>query len=397
MKLIQYYYLLLVGMGLLSSAMCQKGRKRDMMEDIQKTVNLIWTSVERSEQKLSTFENSMTLLSNRVEKIIDWIDHNKLNNKLLEEKLERIDTKIRSIESSVNFKTDSLTENVEHIKQEVNRIDSETDGKLRKLMNVMSDTYQLSKDVSIIMNGRSTPFVGNGDDEEGTQPIEELQKKVLEQMSILETSLTQQISNLVKVSKQTLSGLDNVNLEMISIRDECQTQRQSQSQDNRGSHFQSFYPSVKNENNCRQCSEINGTELKNEIESQIEQIGVKVENEFTVIESRIQELMTSCNTNTNSNGRSIPALGTPPLIVNLSSQIQPTIRPSRVSINPAERPKRAENCRHSSDLLAPKDCKELHNSGADCDGVYIISIANLRYLRVYCDMSDNGGGWTVSN
>lgn len=388
MSLIRHITAILVWISLLETVTGQKGRKRDMMEDIQKTVNMIWTAIERHEHKVSSFENSMTLISNRIEKVIDWIDHTKLNNKLLEERLERLDTRIRSIEDSVNFKTESLSESTDQMKREISRIDSETDGKLRKIMNILSDTYQLSKDVSIIMNGRSTPFISNGDTD-GAQPIEDMQKKVLEQMSVVETSLTQQISNVAKLNKQMLSGLDNVNLEMISIRDECQTQKQSHS-DSR-----SFHPTVKSENHCRQCSDINGTQLKYEIETQIEQIGVKVENELTVIESKIQELMTSCHTNTNPHGRSIPPLGMPPLIVNISSQSQPTSSPSRKSINPVERPALTDICQSSTDLLAPKDCKELHTSGANCDGVYIVHIANTRLFRVYCDMTDNGGGWTV--
>ena len=373
----------------IESGKCQKGRKRDMMEDIQKTANQIWTSIEKNDQRMSSIDNTMTLMSNRVDKIIDLIEHNKLNDKLFGDRLERLEQKMRVIESSMNDKISSITDSVDQINREVKRIDSESDGKLRKIMNIMSDTYELSKDVSLLMKGRSGgAHIGNGDND-GPEPMEEMQKKLLEQMSVVEISVSQQVTNVGKLSKQILSSIDNVNIEMINLRDECHTDRQStQTTDKRDS----FHPTVKSERDSHQCSNLNITELKHEIESQMDRISVKVENEMTVIESRIQEYMTTCNTNTKSNGRSIQSEGMPPLIVNTSSDLFVS---TRKTINPALRPTRSDDCQHSSDLLAPKDCSELRKSGANCDGVYIITVANIRPLRVYCDMTDNGGGWTV--
>ena len=389
----------------------QKGRKRDMMEDIQKTVNQLSTSVDRMDQRFSTFDSSLSLMSNRVEKIIDSVEHNKLNNKYLDEKLDRLDVKIRTIEESINTKISFITENVETIANDVKRIDSETDVKLRKMMNIMSDTYEMSKEVTILLKGRSGGgYIGNGDNEE-SDPIQEVQKKLLEQMSVMETSIVQQLSNVIKIGKETMTSLDTVNLEMLNIRDECVTKRQTtQQSDKRDVSFGSLFPNTKSSrdsSHSSQCPTLNITVLKQEIESQYESISVQIENEMTIIGSKIQEYMTACNTKTDNNnntpinnpinGRSIPPLsGIPPIIINSSSTVSQIYTPSRNSIPPVDRSTAVRaGCQHSSELLAPKNCAELRRSGADCDGVYVVYVSNFRPLRVYCDMNDNGGGWTV--
>lgn len=50
------------------------------------------------------------------------------------------------------------------------------------------------------------------------------------------------------------------------------------------------------------------------------------------------------------------------------------------------------------DLDALKDCKELNLKGFNADGVYKIYpyLPVTTAVRVYCDMTTDGGEWTVS-
>jgi len=47
-------------------------------------------------------------------------------------------------------------------------------------------------------------------------------------------------------------------------------------------------------------------------------------------------------------------------------------------------------------LTKYRDCSEIYNSGARSDGVYTVYMGwSHRPVEVYCDMTTDGGEWTV--
>lgn len=52
-------------------------------------------------------------------------------------------------------------------------------------------------------------------------------------------------------------------------------------------------------------------------------------------------------------------------------------------------------CSKQSNVMFPRSCLELNNSGVTCNGVYVIMMPGSSMKHVYCDMQHNGGGWMV--
>jgi hypothetical protein len=134
----------------------------------------------------------------------------------------------------------------------------------------------------------------------------------------------------------------------------------------------------------------------------MQQYMTRIENQVAQVGNKIDEYSMACN-----RGRSIVAEGDVVAVSDYDrdlkqadnnhdiNSITPTIRPRSV-INPVDRVLSKSGCSYNPvGHVTPKNCAQLLSAGSNCDGVYIINVQNTRYMRVYCDMNNNEGGWTV--
>lgn len=57
--------------------------------------------------------------------------------------------------------------------------------------------------------------------------------------------------------------------------------------------------------------------------------------------------------------------------------------------------RRKLRCNSTTSIAYPKSCLELKKNWINCDGVYVIMTVSNSIRQVYCDMTNNNGGWTV--
>lgn len=381
---------------------CRKNHQ--IIEEVENVVNKIWSSIEGNGfseigSKLKVIEGDVHLATQRVEKIIDWIETSKLSNRVLEDRLDRLEGRIKVIDEYLVKKVDSVVTKTEEIVQTLANWEINNDAKLRKLVNIISENYQLSKDLTISLNGRQSSDVFSADQ---SSRVDDVQKKLLEKLSVLEAAIQTQLSAISTTGKATLNSCDNLNAELLMIRDECQTDSKKfniKSKDNNNNkpddhdYDEKFYSEHANHNDKMQCS-VNLSSVKHEINKSCNDIISKLENQVAQVGRKIDEYSVACR------GRGINNFN---IMQNTMSNHQSKEKinhnhnlKARTSINPNEKTKESQKCQHSSNSLAAKNCLELHQTGANCDGPYIIRIQPTKIHKVYCDMNDNGGGWTVS-
>lgn len=374
----------------------------EMLEDIQGKVNTIsdWIDSQPSGTKadyaainsrLASIENHFYMTNNRIDKLVDWIETSKLNQQLLNDRLTKIEDRIKGIEEGTSNKIEGSIVAVAQVSRKVDQLENGTDLKLRKVVNVVNDVYDISKTMDGVLvalkdlvEGLSCMGGRTSSDNPDEDRLDQMQRKVLEKLSITEAAIKTQLNTIDAVGKNTLASCDSVQASLLEIRDDCLMPTGYGRKPTRGP-WQDYQSNTNTDTNC-----LNATSLQKhetEIKQKFDAISSSINTEVGKVSAKLDEFTTSCRAKqqrgiTVSNSQDLQALAA-------------TVSRARSVIAPVDNPTaRQTHCSSTSSLPSPKSCSQLFEHGATCDGIYII-MPRFRAARVYCDMTDNGGGWTV--
>lgn len=268
-------------------------------------------------------------------------------------RIENMENNVESLQDIMKKMNDDMQilseveERTEDLKKELNH-------KLTKMMNVLSSLYQISKDLrNDLGNTKRSEERGETDvDLPATaymiDSLENLERKIKEQMSIL--------------SVQMKTELDSIKTITSSILYQCE-----------------------NEENDESYSKTDNSKLKHDSNQITNDILDDIQNNLNRSQREIKEELRSGMQNIENKISHL---------ANMTSKNRCIDRDSRENHLDVEETK-VESCVTVSSPTA-RNCADLRKAGNTCDGKYII-IPNQKKaaIMVYCDMTTDGGGWTI--
>ncbi|XP_015789050.1 angiopoietin-2 [Tetranychus urticae] len=356
----------------------QAASRKKMIEEMSQNMKEMETAFGKLSNQLKSTEANLNLFQDKLNVVLNTVEVTKVRTRMIEEKFTTLESKLATIEETAKTSLAHLI-NSSGATGVNNRLESTEKG-LLKIMNVLTDLYGLVKENHL--NDKPTLSRRGESDFESES---NMRKIVREEVNILKHELANDMN---------ITGLTGRLGEVFSII----TNIQENSVNNKK-------PGVEDDSNGNQltsqprdevCSDF--SRLRNQFSFAVQEL----RNNMTLVMDTISK--GKCNTLTSA--------GSP---VSSSSAPSPSFFVTLPNVNQADSPRldgltqRINDCpimdpRLSSKLDCthsrpnfPKDCAEIITSNSTCQSkVYAVRTGSpLRVQRVYCDMDDNGGGWTV--
>lgn len=312
---------------------------------------------------------------------------NALMPRELTSNLEVIDNRLSNLESAVakveesTSKIDLYAARIEEIESRTTQMKDDTNLKLRKMSNVINALYEMNKDMKVNMVGKpesqdQTPSGSSTSyaTDYLVENLEEMERKMKEQLSVLTSDMRSEISSL-KMVVSTLSG----NCQSSSdddLEDEWKTPMDN---------ARSIPPRQSSRSSQR---------VENALDSLVENLGRQTQEIREEIHNGMLELDNKLN-NLTAIAHSQQICD--PMQASESVVDKQFVRASLPVQSVREKQSgRSESCtKNVQNVPNPKSCADLRKGGATCDGIYVIFPKGVRAVRVLCDMTTDGGGWTV--
>lgn len=346
-------------------------------------------------------DSTVEKLNKKFDIVIDMLDNspslasprsggeNALIPRDLSSNLEVIDNRLSNLESTVakveesTSKIDLYAARIEEIESRTTQMKDDTNLKLRKMSNVINALYEMNKDMKVNMGGRTetqdqTPSGSSSGyaTEFLVENLEEMERKMKEQLSVLASDLRSEMTSL-KMLVSTLGSNCQSSSDSENFEEDWKTPREN---------ARSISP--------RQSSRSTQNTLDNLVESlgrQTQEIREELQNGMQQLDDKLNNLTVVAATQPICDS-SEPLLASESIVSRQS--VQAILPP--LSVNEKKEGKSEKCSKTAQNVPNPKSCAELRKGGATCDGIYVIFPKGVRAVRALCDMTTDGGGWTVS-
>lgn len=294
---------------------------------------------------------------------------------LIENKLESMETELVSNVKGGIKKTAELERQTTNFKNDMEK-------KLGKMMNVITSVHEMNqkyvtnkdKPNSEVRESTSTGEKLDQMSDFFNEQFDSLAKKIDESVQIMKRELRRDLSTLEKSVSDTYEKCEEFDTKINEVK-ELYTNISNARLSGQGGGPMS----------TEMVSKITENVVKNLTRTQRE-INERLENKLMLLETKMEQQSVRERPNRKQGRENKESVVT-------SENLQITTEKPKEIERKAPQP---SQCLTPTTNKMPKNCWELQKLGGNCDGVYIIYPEKRRAMYAFCDMTDDGGGWTVS-